>query len=340
MTAISVDFSRSLNKKQRAAFVHRRERLSGQFGESVAGATSVLAEHATPPGGVVLRQAFAALDKPLDRETVSDRKAPRRELRPSATRISSSQGAALRFYLALLAYGQSTTRAGSRVRLPGLPIAEFGGKLGWTDFVATPAVASGKGATMSSVRDLKGRTLRTALDTLHAAKLVQLPGVPGRRGRHEGFQLLHEAGAQMTGDPVPYTVPSHGAHDIFRLPSGFIANGWLHILEDSEITLLLMVACGLGTLPESVDLDLEPGEVAIPAEVRLATYGIHRDPFSSARKTLELFGLLDVREVGRHNDGRATEDERRLHRLALSPPGFEQNALDAVTTAIDAQLNR
>jgi hypothetical protein len=90
-----------------------------------------------------------------------------------------------------------------------------------------------------------------------------------------------------------------GARQARRLlhPSGrFVMNGWLHVLEDSEITLLLMVACGRGTLVATSEADISPGEVAIPAEVRLRRYGIHRDPFSAARKTLEWFGLLDVRE--------------------------------------------
>jgi hypothetical protein len=87
-------------------------------------------------------------------------------------------------------------------------------------------------------------------------------------------------------------------------------NGCFHVLEDAEITLLLMVACGRGTLVATSKADLVPGEVAIPAEVRLRGYGIHRDPFSAACKTLEWFGLLGVREVARHFDGRG-EDGRR-----------------------------
>ena len=36
-------------------------------------------------------------------------------------------------------------------------------------------------------------------------------------------------------------------------------NGWLHVLEDSEITLLLMVACGRGTLVATSEADISPG---------------------------------------------------------------------------------
>jgi hypothetical protein len=122
-----------------------------------------------------------------------------------------------------------------------------------------------------------------------------------------------------------------GARQARRLlhPSGrFVMNGWLHVLEDSEITLLLMVACGRGTLVATSEAAISPGEVAIPAEVRLRRYGIHRDPFSAARKTLEWFGLLDVREVARHFDGRGEDGAARLHRLSVTPRGFEVNAVD------------
>ena len=45
---------------------------------------------------------------------------------------------------------------------------------------------------------------------------------------------------------------------MLRCPISLISNGWVHVLEDSEISLLLMVACGLGRL------QLEDGAVAIP----------------------------------------------------------------------------
>ncbi|MBB1033560.1 hypothetical protein G6031_04045 [Dietzia sp. CQ4] len=74
--------------------------------------------------------------------------------------------------------------------------------------------------------------------------------------------------------------------------------------------------------------------------VRLGHYGIHRDPYSAARKTLEWFGLLEVKEVGRYEDGRAEDDERYLHRIGLRPAGFEQPALSAIQDALQSQLDR
>ncbi|MGC3994719.1 MAG: hypothetical protein QM779_11505 [Propionicimonas sp.] len=248
---------------------------------------------------------------------------------------------ALRLELAALSMAQMKTTAGHRAHLPGLSIAEYGSGIGWTDLVATNAVKSGEGQNYSAVRDKKARSVRTALQTLNEAGLVELRSAPGRAGRYEGFSLRHEAGTQLSGDPRPYQVPGPTEDEVFRLPEGFVERGWLHVLEDSEITVLLMVASARGSLwIGRSDMDLEPGEVAIPADARLRRYGIHRDPFSFARKTLEWFGLLTVREVARHPDGRAEDDERRLHRLALRPDGFEEEALAKVTGAIALQLKR
>ncbi|MDM7855809.1 hypothetical protein [Cellulomonas alba] len=337
---LGIDFSRPLRAKERSAFEYRRDRLAGAFGRSVVSAAEALDRFGSLRRGLTLRNEFVCLDAPIDENAASDRRAPRRELRPSATRVSTSQGVALRLYLAGLAIAQMTTPPGHRARLPQLEIASFESERGWTDVIASGAISSGRGATHSSARDKKARSVRAALDTLSEAGLVELPGDPGRRGRHEGFTLLHEAGRQLSGDRRPYVVPRLRESSTFAVPAGFITNGWIHVLEDSEITLLLMVACGLHALRPDPDSDVREGEVAIPAWARLRHYGIHRDPFSAARKTLDWYGLLHVREIDRHDDGRAENEDARLHRLALKPDGFDADALTSVRAAIDAQLAR
>ncbi len=342
MVRIELDFSRPLSSKELAAFAARKVRLEGDFGRSAQKATVAL-NGLTDLGaeGLRIRSPYSYLITPIDAGEVSDRRAPRRELRPPATRIVTSQGVALRLHLAALAVAQATTGPGKRAHLPQMPIAEFGAGVGWTDLVATGAVHHGSGATAATVRDKKGRSVRTALDTLSAAGVVQLPGTAGRRGRHKGFLLLHEAGWQLEGDARAYVVPSLAEDDVYAVPPGFVSNGWLHVLEDTEIAVLLMVACGKATLrPASTSVDLAPGEVAIPADDRLRHYGIHRDPFSSARKTLEWFGLLGVREMGRHDDGRAEGNDYQLHRLSLRPEGFDADALEVTRTVVSKQLAR
>lgn len=335
---LSLDVPRPLSSKEHTAFTKRHERLTGRFGDSALAATTELNKLASAVHELKVRDLFSYLKNPIDDPAVSDRRAPRRELRPSATRISSSQGAALRLYLAALAVAQTQNRAGSRAKLPELPIVAFKSETGWGDRIATGAEKSGKGAYKAVVRDLKGRSVRSALNSLFEAGLVELPGTPGRRGRHEGFTLLHEAGRQYKNDPHPYVVPREKDSDFFRLPAGFISQGWIHVLEDSEINLLLMVACGKRALPPSFESDINLREIAIPADIRLHHYGIHRDPFSAARKTLSWFGLLKVREVNRHDDGRAEGGDARLHRLELVQDGFDTDALTTVRTVLEEQL--
>lgn len=339
-----LEFSRALSVKERRAFEARQGRLQGQFGKSAADATKAMNDHFGAPGllsaeGLRIRTPFSYLEKPVPEDEASDRQAPKRGHRPPATMISSSQGAALRMYLTALAVAQIKTRPGRRAALD-IPLASFSRETGWIDLVATSAIASGRGGTTSAIRDKKARTLRTALDTLQEARLVHLPGTPGRRGRHEGFSLLDEAGWQHAGTPLPYVVPSR-SENYFTLPSGLVTQGWIHVLEDSELTLLLMVACRRGSLTAGGgNPDIGQREVAIPADIRLRHYGIHRDPFSTACKTLEWFGLLEVREMDRHEDGRAEDVRLRLHRLALLQDGFEAPALQLVREAIDRQLDR
>ncbi|VXB16320.1 hypothetical protein ARTHRO9V_1220001 [Arthrobacter sp. 9V] len=145
------------------------------------------------------------------------------------------------------------------------------------------------------------------------------------------FTLLNEVGYDVVRGHEEYKVPKR--EPVFALPDGFLSAGWLHVLEDSEIALVLMIACGVGGLQEEQRL-------VMPSATRLLRYGIHRDAFSSARKTLEWFGLLDVEEYRRHEDGRAEDIDLRVHRLGLLPEGFKMPALPTVIDALEQQLER
>lgn len=283
--------------------------------------------------GLRLRPQFAHLTDPIEGDS-SDRRAPPRELRPPATRISSSKGSALRLELTVLALLQLHRKPGATAHLAELqiPIAGDSRNTGWADLVAALPPDSNASGLFYSGRDKRARTVGSALKCLEAAGLVDVPGKPGKRNRFEGFVPLHEAGAAALGEREEYAVPEV-SEMAFAMPPGFILNGWLHVLEDSEIAVLLMAACGLGSWDED-------GLRAFPGVVRLCRYGIHRDPYSAARKTLEWFGLLEVNEVARHEDGRAEDDERYLHRIGLRTAGFEQPALPVIQNALQCQLER
>ena len=339
MAEIFIDLSRTPTAKEKQALHRRRKRLE------VAG----LAKHlddieeslltfkrpwsTLEAGGLRVRSTFSWLRTPIPGDA-SDRKAPPRELRPSATRIGSSTGSALRLELIAMAVAQLRRKAGAAAHLAELsiPIAGSPDTIGWADLVAVQPTDSNSGGVFHRARDKRARTVRTALDTLEAAGLVDIAGDPGARNRYENFVLLNESGLASVGERQEYTTPKTSEF-MFTMPPGFVLNNWMHVLEDSEISVLLMAACGAGAWADE-------GLWAFPGYVRLRHYGIHRDPFAQARKTLEWLGLLQVHEVGRHEDGRAEDDAQRVHRIGLDRTAFEKPALPTMRTMIQRQLER
>ena len=322
--------------RQRKQLQRRRNGLSEQGLEKHLNNVSTLLSElaapdgAQPPADLRLRTGFSYRGSvPID---ASDRKAPPREQRPPATRVSSSQGSTLGFLLTLLALVQWRRRLGAKANLGefGLDVAGSSGRPGWADLVGRTAADAHTGNYMSSSRDKRARMVRSCLRTLKKAGLVDIASFSGR-AQYGNFTLLNETGREAVGELEEYKVPGRGDM-CFSLPFDFVRNGWVHVLADSEIAVLLMVACAQGSW-------VDDGLVAIPAGVRLGNYGIHRDPFSSALKTLQWFGLLEVREVGRHTDGRAEEDERMLHRLGLKPAGFASPAVAVMREALGTQLS-
>jgi len=244
----------------------------------------------------------------------------------------------LSFELIAVAVAQARNKPGAKVVLNPVrvwPERSDEMPFGWIDLVASDAKASGQGRNYLTENDKKLRHVQKALQVLEEAELVRLPNRSATKEAYEGFLLLDERGGRDAGPPLDYRVPQ-ASESCFDVPSSFISNGWVHVLEDSEISLLLMVACGLGRL------QLEDGAVAIPAAVRSLHYGIGRDSFGSACHMLEATGLLHVEKVARHADGRAQEYLREgaaLHRLRLLPEGFDRPAVETLRETIDNELN-
>ncbi|MCT1479367.1 hypothetical protein [Microbacterium sp. p3-SID336] len=331
--AITIDFTRPPNKREREKFERRLERLErpGYVEEVERIGASIPGPIATT--NLTLRQGFSYRDAGISTDA-SDRKAPPPEMRPPATRLMTSRGGALRFELTLIAVAQANRKATSKARLKDLPIEGVGSStsLGWTDLIAADASDSRNRHAFITAREKRARSVRSALATLEEAGLVVIPDKGGSRGRYENFVLLNERGRDAVGEVEEYRVPRAG-DATFAMPEGFIGSGWLHVLEDSEIALLLMVACRKGAHPAG---DL----IAMDSHTRLRHYGIHRDSFSAARKTLEWFGLLEVEEMKRHDDGRAEDTDLQVHRLGLKPGGFDAPAPQAVIDALRGQLAR
>ncbi len=328
---MNLEFSRFPTPKDRQAYEARLARLSGNYGVSVERSARTL--DTLQGKGPLLTHGFRLRDEFVYRREApvgdfSDRKVPPRELRPPCTEISSSRGSTLRIYLTAMAIAQKTMRAGGHPQW--LPIVANTDRPGWTDLVATDAERAGHGLTTLEAKDKRARSVRASFKRLETAELIQFPRSDGKRGDFENYDLLDERGS--SGERQLYKVPGP-KESLTTLPSGFILNSWVHVLEDSELALLLMVACGKGSLAGPF--------VSIPAETRLLHYGIGRDPYLRARKTLELYGLLKVEEVRRHRDGKTEGGENHfLHRFELRTEGFDEDALPTVITVLREQLAR
>ena len=333
------EFSRGPTARERKALEGRLRRLRAEhFGEHLDTLTGKLTNFERTGGqlrksGLRIRTQFSSLAVPIAGDS-SDRKAPPRAVRPPATRVASGQSSALRLELTALAVAQLHRRPGAKAYLfeLGIPIAGSATETGWADLVAAQPIDTNNHGMLITSRDKRARTIRSSLTTLDHAGLVTVPGSTRQLNRFESFALLNEIGTNVIGERQEYTVPTSN-ENTYAMPPGFILNNWLHLLEDSEITVLLMAACARGAWTEH-------GLYAFPGAVRLLNYGIHRDPYARARKTLEWLGLLEVHEIGRHADGRAEDDVRYLHRIGLVPDAFNQPALLTMQKMIDEQLAR
>lgn len=316
------------------AYRARLERLQGRHGEMVQAIADRVQEHywaekALGKYGFRIRTGFSFKDQP-GASDYSDLKLPKREHRPPATRILSSRGATLRFYMMAMAVAQLQGLPGRQ--LPALPIVGSLDQLGWTQLVATVAIDQRSKRNFITAQNKRARSIRTSLQSLEDAGLVVL-GSSGPNRRYDDFVLLNERGRVSGGDTVPYVVP-RTTEDTINLPPEFIRHSWLHVLEDSELVVLLMLLCRSGGLLET------DGALAMPSGVRALNYGVGRDTYTYARKTLELFGLVDVEELGRHSDGRADSSEpHRLHRFTVKPAAFESDALPLVIDRLKSQVN-
>lgn len=333
--SLPVDFSRPPNLQEAEAL---RRRLSRLARTEVSLRTSTRHFQLMAAGrasGEVLRfrQGYAVLAEPAD-PGGSDRVLPPREDRPPVTRLMSPRGAALRLHLLALADAQFRGRAGRATKNERPLRPATSSEAGWSDLLASEAVMKGDGKVYMTAQDKRVRQIQSALDALKGAGLVELPHRARGAGKYEEFELLEETGGRVLGeDPIRYRVPRK-TELTFSLPDAFVTMGWVHVLADTEIALLMMVACGR--------YSIENGAVAIPAFHRVQHYGLGRDAFE-AHRWLQRFGLLEVIEVARHSDGRSEDYDdmgASLHRLSLRREGFEQDAAKVARASIEGQLAR
>jgi len=326
------------NKRQLAQLRKRRDRLSA-MAKSVEQATASMRTLASGPGipAFYIRNEFVntELAAPL-RGDPSDRRLPDQEDRPPAARLITPRGAVLRVFLTALFEAQARTLPG---RHPGnkRPLASRdSGMVSWIDMLASGARPSGTGKHYMSVSAKKTRQMESAISRLAKEELVELPhaGNTGTR-KYEEFVLMHEGGRRPHGPNVPYQVPVMPGEQAFPVPVTLFTNGWIHVLEDTELSFILMMA--------AADHATGGQSFGLLAENRLLRFGMAHDAFE-AHMMLSRLGLVTViPDPRRRADGTVeefnAEGSAHPHMLGFVRSGFDCGAFTSLTAEIDSRLS-
>jgi hypothetical protein len=184
-----------------------------------------------------------------------------------------------------------------------------------------------------SVAAKKSRHLFSAIENLAKEELVSLPQRAQTRYKHRGFLLNREGGRRSVGPPPPYTVPK-ADEKFFTLPLTVFTRGWVHVLTDTELLFLLMLAYFHRAAPDGF---------RVSSDIRLLHIGMGPDAYE-AHGWLSRFSLASVTpDSGRHPDGTVHNfskgGEAIPHMLQLLPEGLSANALAVVWREVDQQLN-
>lgn len=305
-----------------ARLERRLDRLAKIEGQAESAGESF--ERIRRPRNLRIRTEFAMRSDPAEPNgDLADRLLPPRNERPPATRLVSPRGLALRLYLTALFVAQSRPPG----TVPGntLPLADTDAPVSWIDLIATTSQRH-IGRVYAGQREKKLRQVHDALRRLSSpeVQLVRLPNFQRTpTGKYEGFLLMHEGGAPIGGDNQLYTVPAAESKTMY-LPGGLFLNGWIHVLEDSELAFVLMLACLRSRLDKT--------PVFATSEVRLLQFGLGRDAYESHR-LLSRLGIVRV-HAGPHPGRRLGKAGRYLksdppkpHRFELLNDGFEEPAI-------------
>ncbi|MGW5230423.1 hypothetical protein ACWEP5_36515 [Nocardia niigatensis] len=332
-TTVTIDLSRRPNDRERKQFDKRRTRLEKAYksrATAIANAQSLVT--AGQLETVRIRTGFIRLDSPMV-DDASDRSAPPPEHRPPSTRLMNPNGIALRLMLIALLEAQTRTAPGARAHGTPIPLrGHSSAEMAWTRLFSTPAEASGAGKSRMSITDKQWRQLQTTLARLEAEGLIEPEKPDIKSGRYEGFFLLRED-VRRGAVADPYNVPDDEPY--FEVPVSLFTRGWIHVLEDSELALLLITAY----LRHRYGGELQ----AVPAGTRLLHYGLGRDAFE-AHIMLSRLKLIDVAEdVDRNPNGKVTDYAKngaQPHALLFLPGGLDRDAGTAVRGQLDYQLSR
>ena len=267
----------------------------------------------------------------------SDRRLPDQEDRPPATRLITPRGAALRVFLTALFEAQTRIRPGQQ---PGnkRPLASrASGKISWIDLLASDATPSGTGKYHMSASAKKTRQMESAIDRLSQGRTRrthphgetrhrEVRGIPPDARRRQPTERLQRA--------LPR--PRRASEPAFPVPVALFTNGWIHVLEDTELSFILMMANCHHTSGGR--------EFLVTAEDRLLRFGMAHDAYK-AHMMLSRLGLVTVApDPRRRADGTVedfdSEGSAFPHKFGFTPAGFDRDAFATLTTEIDRELGR
>ncbi len=333
----------------------RLERLR-EYSAAFTQATTSAAAVAGTLNDVRIRNVYVALETPTTEG--SDRRLPPRERRPPATRLVTPQGSLLRFSLVTLLEAQAGgTPPGARPRNIRSLVSRSGGSdTGWRDLFPTVARVNNPGSphrTTMRPREKVSLQLTNTLKRLADTDLYEMVRFrdPSRRGmpRYENFELLHEGGRRPGGPNIDYHVPD-GAEAAFALPTEFFTRGWVYVLTENEIALLLAAAHKQSFHPPSDDKDEATGLWRLDGPQRISVYGLGPDAYNrhSFLEAVELLQVVPdptrgangrVSGIGERG-GRTSKKDLLPHQMRFLPEGLEHYAIPKVVDALEAELDQ
>lgn len=333
---LRIDLSRPPNARETKVLEKRKQRLEdAEKSRSEAIEEMRRLAAAGSLEDLRLRSGFIRLFTPPARADYSDRSVVPPEDRPPSTRLMSPNGIALKFLMIALFEAQSRTKPGYRPAGNPLPlIGRSTSDNSWSRYVASGTKASGEGRHRMSPADKKLRTLKTTIDRLEKEELVDCPNRDNPKDKQEGFLLQREdAIIGRAGDL--YSVPADD-EDHFTVPATLFTNGWIYVLEDSELALLLIGA----------RLRHRNGDIGqrLRAGTRVLHYGLGRDSFA-AHKMLDRLKLMEVlpdeaRWLNRtHSEDYLTQGAQP-HSLQFLPDGLQKDGATTLLAEINHQLGR
>lgn len=324
--------ARPPNPRERAVLEARLNRLA-QMEQSVADAghwlQELMEDRVSPAGDVRLRHGFVRLFAPDSSADTTNRNATRRDQRPPSTRLMSPRGRSLSFFLIALFEAQMRLKPGQAAAPNELPLKATNGHAGWTNFIATDAQDFTEGRHLAEVSDKKARQIQSSLVRLHKENLISLTS-HDRRRQYQHFVLKREDARPHSNNSF-YRVPDS---DFFTVPASLFTNGWIHVLEDSELVLLLIAA----------RLHYKHGDEAqpLPSGPRKLNYGLSRDSFEAGHRMLAYLDVLDViSDFQRSADGKVdgfSDRGAQPHLLRFHPEALDRPAFPTITTTIKEQI--